>query len=285
MSLQTDMSTNDWKRHPDLTIVTAYFDIGAIQRANSKQRRSPELYFSWAGIFRYMLNPLVVYTDSERFFQTMKDYRKELMNKTKIFLFDRSGSWAFGKLEAIQNIYRLKSYPSRLRNNPTAANYSCVQNAKYEVVANATTENYFNTKYFAWLDVGLFRDSVRMSQYFILNIPDGFNESRISVCEVFNVPMDGDVVEIFMKKIVWVCGCIFVGEHDLVLRYTEQYRRSVEYFLSQNLSNTDEQILYAMYTKTGRRELQPDIELQLFNATGTKDNRFFFLGYYMRSFV
>ena len=269
-----------------LTIVTAYFDIGTFQKEKSRASRRPESYFQWSKVFKYLRNSLVVYTDSENFLHLMKSHRTRFADRTKYVWFDKNSSWAFSKRQAIQKIYSRPDYPSYLRANPTAANYSCVQHAKYEVTARAAKEHFYNTKYIAWLDVGLFRNSIRNTKDFVLELPPRFNDSKVALDLVNNVSMDKDVSDIFKNKIVWICGCLFVGRRELVLRYTDQYKRSVDHFLSRNLMNTDEQVVYATYTNKGIEELKPEIDIQLYQRPKhSKIDHWFYIGYIMRRFI
>ena len=268
-----------------LTIVTAYFDIGTFQKETVLVSQRPESYFQWSTVFKYLRNPLVVYTDSEKFLHLMKSHRTRFADRTKYFWFDKNSSWAFSKRQAIQKMYSRPDYPSYIRANPTAANYSCVQHAKYEVTARAAKENYYNTNYIAWLDVGLFRHSISYTKDFVLELPSGFNDSKVALNLIHNVSMDKDFSDIFKNKIVWICECLFVGRRELVLRYMDQYKISVDHFLSWNLMNTDEQVVYATYTNKGIEELKPEIDLQLYWPKDSKIDHWFYIGYIMRRFI
>ena len=281
----TNMSTQTDAEDISLTIVTAYFDIGTFRKDLNTVTRRPESYWQWAKIFGHMRNPLVVYTDSEYFLHLMKSHRARFPDKTKFIWLDKTSTWAFSCNETVRKIFNRTDYPDYIRNNPTAVNYSCVQNAKYEVTQKAALENYFGTDYIAWLDVGLFRHSVNNTNYFTLALPPGFDEFKIAVDQINDLPMDVKLWPIFLKKTVWICGCAFVGRIDTVIRYTEQYKRSVEYLLTRELMNTDEQVVYATYTKEGRRELQPDVDLQLYKKPKNYHaEKAFYIGYIMRHF-
>lgn len=169
--------------------------------------------------------------------------------------------------------------------NTVVPEYSCAQHAKYDVVARAASENYFDTDYFAWLDIGLFRYEVDNTKYFTLEIPAGFDSSRIAVNLVNNVTMDMEISRIFKEKMDWICGCIFMGERNLILKYTEQYKRAVDYFLSQKLMNTDQQVLYALYSSPGRKQINPDIDLQFYKCNNCDFDAWFYLGYLMRKWA
>ena len=266
-----------------LTIVTAYLDIGPVRKFKHVRRQG--VYWRWSKIFGQLRNPLVVYTDSEYFLQLIKTHRSRFPGRTKFVMFDKSSSWAFSLNRTIGAIFQRTEYPTELRENPSNVNYSCVQHAKYEVTQKAAMENYFQTDYIAWLDVGLFRESVNNENEFTLVLPPGFNDSKIAVNQVNGANMYLDFWPIFKRKLVWICGCIFIGRIETVIRYTEQYKRSVNYFIQHHLMNTDEQVVYAMYTKQGRMQLKPDIDLQLYKKPKnyTRD-RYFYTGYLMRQF-
>ena len=272
-----------------LTIVTAYIDIGTIRKGKNVKKvrwREPNVYLDWTKIFGHLLNPLVVYTDSVHFLHLIQKQRSRFPERTKFIMFDRSSSWAFSLNKSIEKIYKRKEYPSYLQDNPTSVNYSCVQHAKYEITQKAAEENYFGTDYIAWLDVGLFRESVNNTKDFILSLPPGFNDSKIAVDQSKNVSMNVSFWPIFEKKLAWICGCAFIGKIDTVIHYTKQYKKSVEYFIKHNLMNTDEQILYATYTDQGRKELKPDVDLQLYNRpTNYTGNLHYYIGYIMRHFI
>lgn len=267
-----------------ITIVTAFFDIGSFGKGNPNKVLTLNTYLHWATTFRYLQNPLVVYTDSRKFLDTMKALRSKLSDKTKLLLIDRNSSWAFQKRDIIKDIYAIEGYP-KYYPNTVVPEYSCAMHAKYDVVSRAIKENYFHTKYFAWLDVGLFRDEVNNPRNFILQLPENFNASKIAVNLVYKVSMNTDISRIFLRKMDWVCGCLFLGERNLLLQYTEQYKKAVDYFLSRKLMNSDQQVLYAMYSMEGQKVFHPNISLQLYKSDNSGYNPWFYLGYIMRKWV
>ena len=64
------------------------------------------------------------------------------------------------------------------------------------------------------------------------------------------------------------------------MKYAQQYQRAVDYFLSKNLMNSDQQVLYAMYSKRGRRQLNTSVGLQLFGSFTSGYNPWFYLELY-----
>ena len=268
----------------DLTIVTAFFDIGPYGKGTPNSIRSVKTYLEWVKTFRFLQNPLVAYTDSEIFRQELQSLRGNLTTITKIFLIDRNSSWAFRRKENIKSIFAIKGYPKHYPNT-VLPGYSCAMHAKYDVISRAANENYFHTNYFAWLDIGLFRDEINNTKKFILKLPKGFNSTQIAVNRVYNVSLDMNISRIFRGNMVWICGGIFLGERELIIKYAQQYKRGVDYFLSKQLINTDQQVLYAMYSKQGKQQLNTSVGLQVFSSHRSRHNPWFHLGYLMRNYT
>ena len=266
-----------------ITVVTAYFDLGSFQKGGDKKNIfTPNLYLGWAKTFNYLMNPLVVYTDSTRFKNWMQNLRSNMTEKTKIFLVERSSLWIFQRIGEIRSIYEQTSYPKHFPNT-VIPEYACTQHAKYDLLSRAAKENYFHTNYFAWLDVGYFRDIARKQAYFVLQTPPKFNSSKIAMNQINVVDLNMNISNIFRRNLVWVGGGLFLGRRDVVIKYEELYKRAVDYFLSRNLMNTDQQVTYAMFSKTARQEIKPEIGIQIYKSRKTHD--WFYLGYLMRKLV
>lgn len=269
----------------NLTIATAFFNIGQFGKGSPYDTRSQNTYLTWAKTFRFLVNPLVVYTDSEEFFKHMDDLRENFTSRTKIFLFDRKSSWAFQRRDKIKEIFNMKGYP-RHYPNTVVPEYACAMHAKYDVISRAASENYFQTEFFAWLDIGLFRAEVDRKEYFLLELPPDFNYSKIAVTQVYaDTKMDETISNIVRDKLDWICGCIFVGKRDVILKYAEQYKRAVDYLLSKNLMNSDQQVLYALYSVPGRKEMTPNIDLQIYMCHEWGYDKWFYLGYIIRKLL
>jgi predicted transposase YdaD len=59
------------------------------------------------------------------------------------------------------------------------------------------------------------------------------------------------------------------GKNYYILHYSENiqcelYKRAIIYFLDKKIMNTDQQVLYSLYSQEGRQALKPDIELQIY---------------------
>ena len=265
----------------DITVVTAFIDIGDVGRGSPSNKRTPNEYLKWSETFKYMLNPLVVYTDSQRFYDHMLELRAKTETKTKVFMFSQTTSWAFQQKGDIKEIFDMKHYP-RHYPNTVVPEYTCIQHAKFDVISRAARNNYFYTKYVMWLDIGYFRDIVMEKQYFKLELPPGFNESRIAVTQVYDASMSTEPSVIIKGNINWVGGGLFLGKRNVILEFSKEYKTAVDYFRSKKLMNVDQNIIYAMYTTKGRADIKPNIELQIYRNGTYKGDPWFYLGYLMK---
>ena len=265
-----------------MTVVTAFFDIGTFQKGPD-QHFTFSLYLDWAASFQYLLNPLVVYTDSVLFRDRIAELRSQLKTSTKIILVKTSSLWAWDMIGDMKELFSKPWYP-KFHPNTVIPEYAATQHAKYAVVSEAIKQNYFQTDFYSWVDVGYFRDILGKQKPFILVPPSGFRRNRVGANVVGHKPLrDPKIKDIFYKNLFWVGGGMFFGVADVMMNFTRQYQRIVRSLLNMKLAGTDQQVLYSMYSKEGRKLLKPEIELQLYhpknNVNGNK-NSWFYLGYF-----
>lgn len=274
---------NNVKNTRNVTIVTAYWNLGTFQKGVGGLKFSTNTYFKWASTFKYLVNPLVVYTDCKEFKELMETLRSDRLNNTMIYLLNRTELWPFQLVTQMKSVLDQPGYP-KYYPNTVIPEYPAAQHSKYAVVAETIRKGVFANPYFAWVDIGYFRDVVERKVDFTLDIPPGFDPGKISVNRVEGLSMNIDPFTIFRKNIVWVGGGIFLGKGEALLQFEQLYHRAVKYFLDQQLVNSDQQVLYSMYSKKGREALEPNIELQLYIPKGS-GNPWFYLGYLCRKEV
>lgn len=274
---------NNVKNTRNVTIVTAYWNLGTFQKGVGGLKFSTNTYFKWASTFKYLVNPLVVYTDCKEFKELTETLRSDRLNNTMIYLLNRTELWPFQLVTQMKSVLDQPGYP-KYYPNTVIPEYPAAQHSKYAVVAETIRKGVFANPYFAWLDIGYFRDVVERKVDFTLDIPPGFDPGKISVNRVEGLSMNIDPFTIFRKNIVWVGGGIFLGKGEALLQFEQLYHRAVKYFLDQQLVNSDQQVLYSMYSKKGREALKPNIELQLYIPKGS-GNPWFYLGYLCRKEV
>jgi hypothetical protein len=259
----------------DVTVVTAYFDLGTFRKGHSGTYFTRDMYHNWARIFRHVKNPMVIFTDSEFFKLHITAIRNESLMSTKIVLLDRSSSWAFQNIDKIKKIFESSTYPKHYPNTVVPA-YACAQHAKYDMIERAAKMNAFSTAYYMWIDIGYFRNR-KSENNFYLTKPPSFDDTKIAFNLINSkLKFDRSPATIMKQNLVLLGGGLFFGKRDYVIKFAAQFEDAVDFFISQGLSNTDQQVIYAMFSKTGRKYLKPEVELQVY--TPPRDNDWFYLG-------
>ena len=261
-------------------------------------------YVRWLAGLARLLNPLVFYTEMPELRDLLVSERAagagrtrvDLRSRTRAFLIERSSLRAFQHyLPRIRDILRDPPYP-RYHPNTVVPEYGATMHAKFDVLERAIRANYFRSKYFAWIDVGVFRDvgesgvtaahttgaPLRAVTQFGLLLPSYFDERRVAFGRVFAPNFTLTPEEVVAQNAVWVCGCMFAAERRVMLRFAAQYAAAVEAMHERALSSTDQQVFYSMYTTSGRSWLpEPPVEVQPFvrDTNHCSMSQWFFFAY------
>jgi len=271
----------------ELTVVTAYFDIGSFQKGPGGGIFSPQLYQKWLTVFAQIRNPVVAYFDNADHAALMRVLRIN-HPKTRIITVDRRTLWSFREMQPrIAEIFSRRGYPWNPPNT-VVSNYSAAMHAKYELMRRTIRDNPFHSAYICWLDVGLFRDlasdsvaaSMNDNKSFKLALPPRLNSSEIAYTLVYPVSRYGPVSaeNIVKQNSVWVCGCFFIGRVDVMWHWTTEYLMAVEQMVSERWMSTDQQVIYWLFLGEGKTKLQPRTSIQLYQVDDGS-NEWFFLGY------
>ena len=272
----------------ELTIVTAYFDIGKFQKGN-EGTRSWLLYRKWLSVFAHIKNPVVAYFNNAEHADLMRVLRQK-HPKTRIVVVDRQTLWTFREMEPrIAKIFSQKNYP-RHPPNTIMSTYPTVMHSKYELMRRTISDNPFHSAYFCWLDVGLFRglananvsSAVDDSKVFQLAVPPNLNSSAVGYSVVYpRVPSPKMTSQAIVRgNIDWVCGCFFIGRVDVLFRWTTEFLTAVERMVSENWISADQEVITWLMLGEGKTKIQPKTNLQLFSGQrGNGIDPWFYLGY------
>ena len=321
-----------------LTLVSMYLDLGEVDKSGGVVYTRGS-YERWLLRLSRVLNPLVFYTEVPSMLRLLvrertgrepsagagennrrsadfiigrssvdsinaphsESDRPDLSNRTRAFLIDRFSLRSFRDyLLRIRQVLRDPPFP-RYFPNTVVPEYGATMHAKYDALERAIRANYFGSKYFAWIDVGIFRElsltgeaeggggggadnsgGKRPTPHFGLLLPAHFDEQRVAFGQVFAPNFELTPEQIVAKNEVWLCGCFFAAERGVMLRFAAQYAAGVEEMLARGLSSTDQQVLYAMLSPVGRSwHRAPTVEVQPFvrDPSHSSLNQWFFLAY------
>jgi hypothetical protein len=256
----------------DITIVTAFFNIGDFGKGSKNNKRGPETYHKWMSSFNKLLNPVIFFLETDEDIDMIRQLRNHLpSNITKIVRFDRSSSWSFGLQDRIAEIFNQSSYPKHYPNT-VEPDYSCAMHAKYDCMLSSVTENPFHTRYFAWMDIGYFRTTP--TGPFKLALPPNFNESRLAITEVSRKSNAQSAKDLIHGNLVWVAGGFFLAQRDVMLQWIEDYQNAAQLLLAHDLMSTDQQVIYSMFVRDNFG-FRAKTELQRYMYNG----HWFHLGY------
>ena len=195
--------------------------------------------------FGWLDNPLVVFTDTEEIAQYFRQLRARYpASRTTVIVLKRYELWAFQLAEEIQEVYSQPGYPKHPPNtiNPL---YSCAMHAKFELVQRVILQQLYQTRYVAWLDIGLFRAEAKKSENIHLTVPVDFDRQRVAYSEV-NVFEKLTPMEIVRENKVWVGGASFLATPEVAFVYCSEYRRAVRKLLDIKIMSTDQQVREVM---------------------------------------
>lgn len=236
------------------------------------------MYKRWMEIFPKIINPLVAFFDSDEDLAYFRKLRAKSAGPSNLVLINRKDLWSFQLKDRIEAIYQQPTYPVH-HPNTIKPEYPCIMHAKYELMQVSIDANFFNTKYFAWLDIGLFREItsnktlLQNTPDFKLALPPVFEDTKVAYSDVFNgfkqIPSD----TIFYGGFVWVSGSFFIAEKTVLRHWTSEYKQFVEYFISQKLMNSDQQVIFAAFSN-----YKPKTQIQTYHTDG-RFNPYFHLGY------
>ncbi|XP_052070843.1 uncharacterized protein LOC127706699 [Mytilus californianus] len=224
--------------------------------------------------FQSVNNCVILYTDQIDLSVQFKLYRRHFpIHMTKAFILNQTSLWAFGLQPRIKEIYNQKGYPI-----PGRPAYSSAMHAKYELTGRVIQEQIFTTKYLAWIDIGYLR---RMRpDYFQMKPPKSMKDDHISFSQVAFFNSNLTLKDIMYQTKYYIADGLFIGRPEYLSLFIEDYKMAVESLLKMKLMNSDQQILYAMYS--AKLFFQPRIRIQTFfddkSLRTARPKRWFYLG-------
>uniref|UniRef100_A0A0L8G3V9 Uncharacterized protein n=1 Tax=Octopus bimaculoides TaxID=37653 RepID=A0A0L8G3V9_OCTBM len=238
----------------EISVLTAYFNLGSFAKGNPGHKYTPNVYYKWMSVFGSMTNNLIVYTDDKTAYKYFQKLRRNFpKERTKLFLIDKKELWSFKIEKKISDIFKQPGYPRHLPNT-VVPGYSCAMHAKFELLNRVIRKNYYHTKYFMWLDIGIFREHLKMV------IPKNFDDTKVAYSNVFTFNQYVTYRDIIYNNMVWLAGGCNLGKYDVLYKFTQEYFNFLNKSLSIKLISTDQQMIYGMYVDKHK----PETKLQLY---------------------
>ena len=234
----------------EITVVTMFLDLGVFSKGTLKDFRKPSHYHNWLRVFRGIANRVVAYIEKDNDIDYFRKIRSCLpLNMTKIVKVDRNTLPSFKLLPKIRKLYSRPFYPKHYPGT-VYPEYTATMHAKHDVLERSILEDPFKTPYFAWLDVGLFRNLANTSfPMFKMVPPKNLEPESIAFTQVSLHDPNLSPRKIIYDMRVWVSGSMALAKKDIMLKFSRDYKQAAEKLLDQGLSNSDQEVINSMYTK------------------------------------
>lgn len=270
-SAQNYVSQDVQSLQPGVTVVTSY--LHPTSSDGIQDITADPLYLRYLTSFSYILNPVIAFFDNRTIADAFQELRIGL--DTQIIIVKSQHLQAYQLDSQMQRIFMKL-------NLSLGSRIACMTHFKYELVSRAVRDSLFRTRYFAWLDVSYYKDIVHSSSHaFKICLPINFIEDRVA----FNAPFTRKpylVDDIFKHSRAWVSSNLFIANRDTILAFCRDYHQALFRFLEEGLANTDQQVLFAMFSEEYTR-LFSTVRVNEYPADPRVDN-YHSLGIILREF-
>ncbi|MDD4931341.1 MAG: WlaTC/HtrL family glycosyltransferase [Candidatus Colwellbacteria bacterium] len=240
------------RKEKTFTVVTALFDIGR-STWGDVYRRDTRLYMYYLSFILKMNCNICIFVE-EKFVDFVRESRKGMESKTKIYTVPISSLLMNGYKEKISTIMSSEEYKANQKDplcpEVKRPEYNIVVNSKVDLVYRVAMENPFTTDFFLWMDAGYGHGT--------LNIPKGFKfypesfmkEGKVSILCLKDVSLiSPDYKTFYEEHIDVVNGGFFCCDRESIVRYKEIYYYVVEDSLDKGITDDDQYTVSMSYTK------------------------------------
>ena len=245
-------------KQSNCTIVTCYYKFPS--------KHSYEEYDKWMTNFLTTIEtPMVIFTDDESI-EKIRQLRKWAEQNTVII--NRPLQDTYCAQEKYMN-YWMKDWQRDYERHIHNPKLYIVWNEKSKFVEEVIENNYFNTDYYCWCDIGCFRTSTNIEKYKkfpniekieqtnskdkiqLLNI-ESFNQREIDY--VKKIKLDEAPIRNIFQLQHRIGGTIFIGHISAWKKWIPTFYTMIETFMINNTFTGKDQDIMAMITL-----LYPDI--------------------------
>lgn len=243
----------------DITVVTAFFDIG---RGNlpltyrgralpPHQFRSVDTYFEYFEYLAKLKNNMVIYTTSN-FAQRVHEIRQKngLQDKTKVVICDNYLPENFVPLkEKIEEVMNDPKYYEKVTNPQLIeywhSDYVLVNILKSFYVDHAIQKGLIDTDLVAWIDFGYCRNEKTLTEPYEWNYD--FDAEKIHLFNMRPIEKERPIDEIIYTGDVYIQGCHIVAGIKMWDKLRGTVSQSLNILLNHNLIDDDQTLLLMSY--------------------------------------
>ena len=245
------------KEKTDITIVTAFFNIGRgkIENEVSKNlKRGTDVYLSYFSYLAELDNDMIIFTE-EKYKEKIQKMRKN--KKTKIITFDLNKKFSkiIKKIREIQenNEFRKRINPDEIHNlEYWLPEYVLINNMKSYLIKTAIIKKMIKTELVAWIDFGYIRNreilnNVKKWEY-------NFDKEKIHFFNIFTkrklnkkLKKKEDVYNFIFNNDTIIIGGVIVGATSKWNEFYKKLRRAQNDLLIENIVDDDQGVYIKTY--------------------------------------
>ena len=236
----------------DITIVTAFFDIGRGDWTPDKGlphylQRNVDNYLENFGRLAKLENDMVVFTSND-LLDRVKELRGDRPTNIITLDYEQSFTKLRNEVTRVQNDpeYIKKINPSQLKNPEYwSADYVVVNALKSSFVTQAINRNIIKTELVAWIDFGYCRDDSVLNG--VTNWKYDFDENKIHLFN-FKEYVEGIVMlDVIANNDVYISGGCIVAGRKLWPALEALVHHSIGELLKNDLIDDDQTLLLMSY--------------------------------------
>lgn len=236
----------------DITIVTAFFDIGRSNWTPDKGlphylHRTTDTYLQRFGHMAKLDNPMVIFTSKE-FAKEIQFLRQN--RPTDILVVDFNNN--FKKLRSeIQNVqgnveFQSKINPMQVKNPEYwSADYVLVNMLKASFVHQAIKQNLIKTDLVSWLDFGYCREESTLNG--VTNWQYPFNKDKIHFFNLKDWKEGTYIEDVIFNNDVHITGPCIVAGKEMWPKLEALIHHNLEELFKNNLIDDDQTLLLMSY--------------------------------------
>lgn len=237
----------------NITCITALIDIN---RENEGDGRSIDNYLKWFKNTLKINLPFVIYCEKD-IYEKIK-YWREKYPMTRYKIISKNDIYYLKYSKKVNDIIKSIDYLNKIHGKERLEiklpKYNLIIANKIEWMKEVSQENYYNSKYFMWVDAG-------MSRFF--NNEDILSKNLINISKItdnkFNIQVspkllstkfkNDNIDNIMYHDIHYTTATIFSTTKSILEIITKKYKEIFDYMLNNNCIN-NEQIIYALIYKS-----------------------------------
>ena len=234
------------KKNNEVTIVTAFFDIGR-GNANEEMKRTNEQYVSYFEFWSGIKNNIIVYTEPQYKDKVIEIRKKHgLEDKTRIITIENVTELLPELYEkAVANSLEEKYVNWRYLKHVLDLNpkYDHVMFMKNYFLKDSYDKNYIKTDYVAWLDFGFNHGGRFIEKKETFSVKWEMNNEEKIVISAPKVDDNAPIFTIIQSGEVYVEGGVYVIPKNLLTKFYDVMLESYNSLLDCGLLDDDQTIL------------------------------------------